>query len=351
MHALGLLGMTAHRSGDLIEFSGRLFEVIETCSGLRIIQTLIMTALVYGDLFDARPLRRIALVLLAPAIGFVVNGCRIVTIMLNPYSEVGSVHSTQGIVMIVVGVLLLAALDWIGSRILWRPSRAEERKESPKLRSTAAGGGQLRLSAVNLAVIALGLFSIAPLRADPPESDLWQLHRVPRSLGAWKSSSLELDQTFYGLVRFRDKFLRDYRRDGDVVRAFVGAEDRRRRDRSGYSPKTRLLGAGWEAFESDSIEIDSPPVTVDRLRLRKGREQQLAYHWRFGAGSVTSEALRWMLALDLKPGSAPGEIVIVRVSTELDGDEDAAARRLSSFLESFGPALLAAAPTRFQPEL
>ena len=54
------------------------------------------------------------LIVVAFGLGIVVNGFRVISIMLTPGADVSSDHSLQGLIMIVVGVMLMGGIDWIG---------------------------------------------------------------------------------------------------------------------------------------------------------------------------------------------------------------------------------------------
>ena len=56
-----------------------------------------------------------------PAISFVANQVRVLSIVLNPFSEIASDHTAQGILVVVGGVLALVLVDRILMRVLPEP--------------------------------------------------------------------------------------------------------------------------------------------------------------------------------------------------------------------------------------
>ena len=78
---------------------------------MRTIETIVMSSLLYHDLFYRSRLQSWLLFLLAPFVGIVANLLRVIGIVLNPYSKFAAIHTLQGLVMIVVAVMMLAALD------------------------------------------------------------------------------------------------------------------------------------------------------------------------------------------------------------------------------------------------
>jgi len=125
-------GFAVSQQSDLILTPTKLFQVIESCSGLRSMETLTMSALLYGELFYRHRAQVVILFLSVPAISFVANQVRVLSIILNPFSEIASVHTAQGIVVLVGGVLALALLDRILRWVLPEPANPRPRPRVAK---------------------------------------------------------------------------------------------------------------------------------------------------------------------------------------------------------------------------
>jgi len=67
LHAMGLPVFVA---GDQIIRAGNNFPIVESCSGVRITETLTMLTILMLDLFRRRPLHSVILLLLAPVVAF-----------------------------------------------------------------------------------------------------------------------------------------------------------------------------------------------------------------------------------------------------------------------------------------
>ena len=100
---LNAIGVDCFVQGDQIHRPVNTFIVIETCSGLRSVVTLTMLTLLLIDLFERRGMHALLLFVFAPIVALLTNGIRVVTLVLNPHSDVASIHSFQGIVMLLVG--------------------------------------------------------------------------------------------------------------------------------------------------------------------------------------------------------------------------------------------------------
>ena len=74
---LELVGVPVLREGNVIQLPSLTLDVVEACSGLRSLVSLITLAVLYGYMFERRTWRRTMLVLVAIPIAVVANGVRI----------------------------------------------------------------------------------------------------------------------------------------------------------------------------------------------------------------------------------------------------------------------------------
>jgi exosortase len=331
-HALlQLISFPAMLQADQILTQDKIFQVIETCSGLRLMETLTMSAVVYAELLARRPLHAWLLVLLAPCLGTIVNGFRVLSIVLNPYSDLSTVHSTQGIAMLLVGVLLLAGIDRLLEPLLGRvPLPAQKLPEAGGPRPIPA----LRVTVVGAALAGLASATVLTSPWQPPPLDHRTLQDMPIRLGEWISKPIRVDETYLGSVRFRDQAWRRYWLGDEEVHVFVGLDDRLDRRRSLLSEKTRLPGTGWW-IQHVAPAAGLEDVNAEVLLLRSRRDEKLAVHWYEGVEPLTTEIARSFLALDRGPLRRPGSARVVRIATPVEASTQGlvqAQERLEAFL-------------------
>jgi exosortase len=328
---LQLLGQSAFVSGDQILQSDKVFQIIESCSGLRTIETLTMLTVLMVDLFRRRGLHAVLLLAAAPPVAFIMNGFRALTLIFNPHSDIASVHNLQGIVMLLAGVLLLYALDGGLDRML--TSRA------PKPASRAAGGVPRFAPALTFGVLAaLVALSFLPAWAldRPPKPHLVDL--LPRQLDGYDSRDLETDRIFLGQAGFSQLLHREYQREGWKIDVFVARAGLRLRGRSFHSPKTAVPGSGWIVEGSEVREIQGRSVLI-RV-VRRGTRRLMIYHWREGSSGWLEETLRTVLALDASPWAREGSPVVVRLMAPVaarPSSRRATESRLAAFLAQIAP--------------
>ena len=319
-------------SGDRIFRDGAVFEVIESCSGVRTVETILMAAFLYHDLFFRSRLQSMLIIGLAPLIGLVANQIRVVAIVLNPYSKFAAVHSAQGLVMIVAAVLMLAALDAALTRIL-PPVPRRRRRRTPRAVPLP--------SAVGLAVVLVGLavstFAIPPWT--PAPVSLPPISKLPAQLDGWQASGLKLDDQFLGSVTFSEWVHRRYEKDGRSVDVLIGSDDRLDPRIDFGSPKAAVPGSGWAIASDGAVELGNGQIAYRYIATFEG-ERQLVYLWTEGVSSRSDELVRAVLASDRSPLRRDGRALLVRVATPMGTEtRTVTEERLRSFANAVDAAL------------
>lgn len=326
---LNAVGLVTHVEGDLIFREGAIFQVIESCSGVRTIETIVMSSLLYHDLFYRSRLQSWLLFLLAPFIGIVANLLRVIGIVLNPYSKFAAIHTLQGLVMIVAAVMLLAALDLLLTRLL--PADPP----GTRARSTRALGPP---RAVALSVLA-GLLAIATLVITPwapPTGNETPLSAFPVQLAGFQGDGRKLDREFYGTTTFSEWVHRHYTRpDAAWVDLLLGSDRRLDPFSSPFSSKAAIPAPGTFAEARSEIELPSGR-RAERLVLHSRRGREIVYTWEQGTLPASNEIARALLSLDRGPWRRPGRALVVRLTAPADEHADA---RLRAFAEATEAAL------------
>jgi exosortase len=106
-------------AGNVIQLPGRELFVTEACSGLRSLTALLSMGVLLGALVLKRPVTRVALLLLAVPVAIVVNGIRVfltgfLVYYVSPAYGEGFMHITQGWLLFLVSLSILAGMAWIG---------------------------------------------------------------------------------------------------------------------------------------------------------------------------------------------------------------------------------------------
>ena len=346
--ALSVLGIPHLVSGDQILRVSEAFQVIEGCSGMRSVQILTLLTILLIDLFERRGRHAALLLVIAPILAFALNGVRVVTLILNPHSEVIAIHNLQGIVILLVGLVTVYAIDTLLERL--RVFQYEPATVVPEARRFAAMGslGAAGTLAVVLQALALGLPTWQSSAPDPTS-----LHSlVGDALDRWASEKIPPDFSFRGSARFGEVVNREYHLDTGPVSVFVAESDFDQRGGSPLSPVTALPGSGWKVVE-DAVVPAANGQLVDVRVVEKGKRRLLVHHWVRGAGGLPTESLRSFLALDRSPLRRSRPILVVRLTTPVldrrPAAREVAARRLEEVEHYLDSALAAAARSNTPP--
>ena len=105
-------------SGNVIRLPGHTLFVSEACSGLRSLTALLSMAILVGALFLRYPLSRVLMVALAVVLAIFVNGIRIfmtgfLVFFVDPKLGEGFMHLTEGYLLFLVSLAILAFLTWL----------------------------------------------------------------------------------------------------------------------------------------------------------------------------------------------------------------------------------------------
>ncbi|MCB9725705.1 MAG: archaeosortase/exosortase family protein [Spirochaetaceae bacterium] len=329
---LTALGIEHQVSGDLIHTRSHVFQVIEGCSGLRSMETLLMAAIVYQHWLPHSRAVSWLVVLGAPVIGLIVNQLRVLWIVLSPGSSVANSHTTQGLVMIVVGVLLI---DRLNAFLVARLPRevasdpdvhdADRHPDWPFRRLAAAGVASLLCAG---ATLAEPWEPERPLHRNPS--------RYPGRIAGWEVDVDSIDHEFFGSTRHTQAVLRTYRRGKEAVSVFVAADARKEPLVSGLSPKNERLKPGREVlarWRVENGEGDGAEASIQRSR--EGLEYVVS--WQQGVAGPLSELLRTVLVLDRSPLQRTWDAMVFRIATPIPDahatSREAAEARLQPFVE------------------
>jgi len=110
------------REGNVLILPNYTLEVVEACSGIRSLMTLITLAIAYGYLVERRRWVRYALPVLMVPIAIVSNAIRIMgtgflTFHFGPKAAEGFFHEFSGWIIFLVALVLMSVCHWILTKV------------------------------------------------------------------------------------------------------------------------------------------------------------------------------------------------------------------------------------------
>jgi exosortase D (VPLPA-CTERM-specific) len=364
------LGVPALRNGNVIDIlpAGSTqtisLEVVEACSGIRSLMTLVTLALVLGYFtrgggrtlfanFSGRDLVRTALLMLcAVPIAVVTNAGRVAATGYFTYgygkaASEGTWHDASGWLVYIAALAML-----FGANVLFRKLLGSEARIGPGDTARSTPSSIPPVLPVVLILLATGLmvnwFSTRP-EAYAARQPLGEL---PARLGEWsqRGSEIRFDEETDRVLGTTDYTMREYTLpSGRIANIYVGYYESQRSGATYHSPQNCLPGAGWVMKDPQRVTIRTPNgrmAEVNKYTLQNGIYNEVMLYWYQGRGRLeASEYADKMNTVwdSLTKGRSDGAMVRVMTSIAADDETSATAaavdlaERLASELPAFIP--------------
>ncbi len=332
MRTLDMLGIAAHRQGNIIELARGTVGIEEACSGVRSLVSCVFAGILLSAVVTRRPWPRAVVILLSAPLALAMNYLRslLLTLLVNGGVRVeGAWHEATGYAVLLATAAILfgiaAALDKGGARAAHAPGGPAARGAP---RSTGILGIVLLLGAGALALFVSDTTASAP--AGKPVPDLVSM--LPASAAGWQAEDTPDLFQFAGILRTDHLAQRTYRRkdaagveqvtiylaywsEGQASVGLVGS----------HTPDACWPGAGWVASQVPDplVALDiggrTLPAAQHRLFVDEGYPQQVWY-WQLYEGRPVDvgnpKSVRALVRIALRFGFRKGgSQAFVRISS------------------------------------
>ncbi len=360
MHAMGL---SAYRTGNVIDLGFTQLQVVDACSGLRYFFPMIIMGLLIAYFSKGALWKKITIVISTIPLVVVANGIRIAaTGFLYQYFGKtvtdGAFHDVSGFIMFIASVALLIPEMWVLNRLFpEKESDRDTKKSSCKQMGIEKPTSdkshtcwsrlfmppQFAVAGTVIAVILVLSHGIEFREKIPIKKSF---DSFPMKIDEWTGTKGVMGQRFIDALDFSDYLLADYVNPrGEVINFYVAYYETQRKGESIHSPTTCLTGGGWIFKDRQEVELHIPgrkPFPVQRALIQQNGTRQVTYYWFPMRGRVLANAYQMKLynfldALILH--RTDGALVRVMTplgpeETEADGDA-----RIQHFLEKALPVL------------
>jgi exosortase D (VPLPA-CTERM-specific) len=350
------MGIPVYLDGNLIDLGSYKLLIAEACSGLRYIFPLLSLTFLAAYLFDGRYWQRALIFLSGLPIAVVMNGFRIGVLGVlveywGPQTAEGALHFFEGwIVFVACAALLMAEMHLLAissgqtlSDVCRLPSIGSLASVRPP---TATPAGPLIACC---ALIAFGVIIARPSHSAllEPRSKFVEF---PSTIGPWHGQSLPLDAATDSVLRADDHLLADYTiADGEGVNFFVAYYGNLLAGKSLHSPSDCIPAGGWKIVDQKVIQQTHP---LERAVVEKAGKRLLVYYWFDEQGtSLANEYWANIYRVINSIFMRRSDAALIRLVTEIGPQEteDAAERRLLSFLQLVEPTLTRYVPSARTP--
>ena len=359
-------GLPATRQGNIIDLGFAQLQVVNACSGLHSLISLIVLCLLLVYFFKDHIWKRGVLLVSSIPLAIVTNSFRIaMTAFLYKYfgADVaeGFFHKFSRLLIFAICIPVLL----IEMKILEKlPPVQSKRTSEVKERDTSTSGNNpgshhKRVSKYGLlfqptfvvAVILLGatlaISHTVDFREKIPTKK--NLDQFPLKIGEWAAEQRQpLAQKFIRALDLSEYVIINYHDDnGKKINFYVAYYESQRKGESIHSPATCLPGSGWSFDQSGTVKITGVPGSngiyeVNRAVMQLGRNRELTYYWFPVRGRILYNAYQlkifnfWDALTQHRTDGA-----LVRLITKVYQDEtlEDTEKRLQNFVRDVAPVL------------
>jgi len=339
------------RNGNVIDILPRgstqtiSLEVVEACSGIRSLMTLVTLALILayftrnaenisGKLSSSDFLRAILLMIAAIPIAVMTNAARVsstgvLTYYYGKQASEGIWHEASGWLVYVAALALLLAANYLLQKIF--SDRSSTTDYDFQLRNSQSAIRNRTVLPLIIALILSGLFINWFAARSESEIVRRPLAEVPATLGDWrqKGSEITFDESVESVLRASDYTMREYTLPtGRIANIYVGYYSSQRSGATYHSPQNCLPGAGWVMKDPQRINIttaDGRTFEANRYTIQNGIYNEVMIYWYQGRGRIEASEYRDKINTvfdSITRSRSDG--AMVRVMTSVGSDETAA---------------------------
>ena len=333
-------------------------EVVEACSGIRSLMTLVTLAFVLAYFTREREhdandgwlaffksfdfWRAIILMLSAIPIAVLTNAARVTTTGVLAYhygmrALDGFIHELSGWLVYLVALGLMVLVNLFLKAIFrkgFSPSRRETSEAGPKAESAAekfSFGNRANVLLIFLILFGGGILINWFESRGEAIVERKKLTEMPRLLGDWrqKGDEIRFSATTESVLGTTDYTMREYvLSSGRQANLYVGYYASQRTGATYHSPQNCLPGAGWMMDEAALVEIETPSgktFSANRYHVSNGILDEIMIYWYQGRGRAEASEYQdkintvWDSVLRRRSDGA-----MVRVMTGVGSDETAA---------------------------
>jgi exosortase D (VPLPA-CTERM-specific) len=340
---LQTLGIPVMRQGNVIDLGVRQLQVVQACSGLRYILSLLALGIIYCYFYQ-RSLWKAALLVvsLIPA-AILANGIRVAGMGIFPSLQEGFLHSFSGWLIFVFCFGLMGLFNWLLNYL--QPQTSQTREEQNKegieeSRPTTHPSHAPYLLAALAIVILFGPLDRS-LTNIKPVPLLKSFQEFPLSLGSWQGQSSPIDPEIFKATGadayFNAEYVNHARKAVSLWIAYYG-QHTHGMDLA-HNPKICMVGGGWQIIDSGTRDIGQG-MPVNYLVMQKDRIRTLVYYWHLQQGHWVANMNTYKLYMGVSGlFRRRTDWALIRLITPIDKDMAVSQDRLTSFAHLLGPAL------------
>jgi exosortase D (VPLPA-CTERM-specific) len=344
---LQTVGIPVVRQGNVIDLGVRQLQVVQACSGLRYILSLLALGIIYCYFYQ-RSLWKAALLLLSliPA-AILANGIRVAAMGIFPALQEGFLHSFSGWLIFVFCFGLMGLLNWLLNYLQPQTAQAQE-ETNGEVDEIGSGesGRTLRPSHTSYLLVALAIVILfGPLDRSltniKPLALLKSFQEFPLTLGSWQGQSSPIDPEIFKATGADAYFAGEYvNHSREAVSLWIAYYGQHTHGMDlAHNPKICMVGGGWQIIDSGVKDI-GPGMPVNYLVMQRGSSRTLVYYWHLQQGHWVANINTYKLYMGVSGlFRRRTDWALVRLITPIGKDLAVSQERLLAFAHLLIPVL------------
>lgn len=350
---LRAVGVSVLQEGNILDLGVEKLQVVDACSGLRYLMSMVLMALLIGYYFARQWWRQAILLVLVPPMLIIMNAVRIFLsgmFTVNGHPELASdtAHDLQGILFFLLAGLIFWGVAKLLAKIVSLPVHQHSTRLSTSPTPTKANQrkGIYITTLLCLLFIISGYF-IQQSTKSPTSPTRKTFSMFPGQIGEWQSQRHYLSPEILNALWADDYISASYfkKSSPNTIYLLIPFYNYQGTRHTAHAPQSCLLGGGYEIVESKlhvTPLADNSSIKLMTMLMRKDDQRMLASYFFFQRGRIITNPWlnKYYLLKDaILKNRTDGALVRVEIVLGQNQSVDDAYKILNEFLGQLWPLL------------
>ena len=341
---LQLAGIPVFRQGNIIDMGTRQMQIVNACSGLRYILSLLALGIIFCYFYQRKPWKILILLFILLPATILANGLRVAAMGVYPALLVGFWHAFSGWLIFIFCFGILAAVNY-GLNRLSPPEEklipAADPKPLEDIQVSEDKTGLWRYAFI-AGLMILMFIPITKRASYAPNYPLKEgFENFPMTIGSWKGRHVYIDPEMVAETKSQAHLNAEYTNPNHAsVSLWIAFyESQKKAGAFVHSPKGCFVASGWEIENGQTINIaENKPINWMVVNRMGGK--LLVYYWFLQRGRWLADETRnkFYMAYDgfLRRRT---DGALIRLITPVNNNLEDAKQRLTLFAKEIAPIL------------